>query len=51
MHIVHFIKKDQLAVCGDAGCPVVLGIFMALTENEDEVRMRLFSIYFYYFYR
>jgi hypothetical protein len=38
MHIVHFIKEDQLAGCGDAGCPVVLGIFMALTENEDEVR-------------
>lgn len=25
MHIVHFIKKDQLPACGDAGCPTVLG--------------------------
>eukprot|EP00878_Enallax_costatus_P016188 GHUV01016978.1.p1 GENE.GHUV01016978.1~~GHUV01016978.1.p1 ORF type:complete len:321 (+),score=87.31 GHUV01016978.1:404-1366(+) len=41
MHIVHFIKKDQLPACGDAGCPVVLGIMLGLTDNESEVKPAL----------
>ena len=41
MHIVHFVKKDQLPACGDSGCPVVLGIMLALTDNEDEVAPEL----------
>lgn len=32
MHIVHFIKKDQLPACGDAGCPVVLGKLQVLVR-------------------
>jgi carbonic anhydrase len=37
MHIVHFIKPDQLPACGDIGCPVVLGMLLALTNNESDV--------------
>ncbi len=39
MHIVHFIKPDQLPSCPKPqGCPVVLGVMLALTDNEKEVR-------------
>jgi carbonic anhydrase len=41
MHIVHFIKKDQLPACGDAGCPVVLGVMIGLTTNESLVSPEL----------
>eukprot|EP00882_Tetradesmus_deserticola_P016017 GHRQ01017085.1.p1 GENE.GHRQ01017085.1~~GHRQ01017085.1.p1 ORF type:complete len:181 (+),score=24.22 GHRQ01017085.1:266-808(+) len=37
MHIVHFVKSDQLPACGHAGCPVVLGIMIALTDDESLV--------------
>ncbi|KAF6265507.1 alpha carbonic anhydrase [Scenedesmus sp. NREL 46B-D3] len=37
MHIVHFIKSDQLPACGDPGCPVVLGLLIALTNDESKV--------------
>jgi carbonic anhydrase len=41
MHIVHFIKPDQLPACKDPGCPTVLGIMLALTDNEAEVKPEL----------
>uniref|UniRef100_A0A383WNC4 Carbonic anhydrase n=1 Tax=Tetradesmus obliquus TaxID=3088 RepID=A0A383WNC4_TETOB len=41
MHIVHFVKKDQLPACGDAGCPVVLGVMLALTNDESKVTPEL----------
>lgn len=45
MHIVHFILPDQLPACGQIkgfpGCPVVLGIMFALTDNEDDVKPEL----------
>eukprot|EP00775_Hariotina_reticulata_P003382 gene3382-3656_t len=42
MHIVHFIQPDQLPACpAPSGCPVVLGIFFALTDREDEVSPEL----------
>ena len=41
MHIVHFIKPDQLPACADPGCPVVLGVLMALTDKESEVKPEL----------
>jgi carbonic anhydrase len=44
LHIVHFIKKDQLPACGDAGCPVVLGMMIALTRNESMVSQSLRKI-------
>lgn len=44
MHIVHFIRKDQLPACGEAGCPAVLGVLLELTDNEDEVKPELRKI-------
>jgi carbonic anhydrase len=44
LHIVHFIKKDQLPACGDAGCPVVLGVMLALTNDESKVSPELRKI-------
>ncbi|WIA22790.1 hypothetical protein OEZ86_009742 [Tetradesmus obliquus] len=44
MHIVHFVKKDQLPACGDAGCPVVLGVMLALTNDENLVTPELRKI-------
>lgn len=44
MHIVHFINKDQLPACGDAGCPAVLGIMLELTQDEKEVKPELRKI-------
>jgi carbonic anhydrase len=41
MHIVHFIKPDQLPACKAPGCPVVLGIMLALTDSEAEVKPEL----------
>lgn len=42
MHIVHFIKPDQLPACpAPNGCPVVLGVFFALTDREDDVSPEL----------
>lgn len=41
LHIVHFIKKDQLPACGDPGCPVVLGAMVALTDKESDVTPEL----------
>eukprot|EP00775_Hariotina_reticulata_P003380 gene3380-3655_t len=42
MHIVHFIKPDQLPACpAPSGCPVVLGMFFALIDREDEVSPEL----------
>lgn len=41
MHIVHFIKSDQLPACTGKGCPVVLGVMLALTDNEAEVKPQL----------
>jgi carbonic anhydrase len=41
MHIVHFIKPDQLPSCPAQGCPAVLGIMLALTDNEAEVKPEL----------
>jgi carbonic anhydrase len=41
MHIVHFVKSDQLPACGAGGCPVVLGVMVALTTNESEVSPEL----------
>lgn len=37
----HFIAKDQLPACGDAGCPAVLGIMLELTMDESEVKPEL----------
>lgn len=38
MHIVHFIKPEQLPACpAPDGCIVVLGILFALTDQEEEV--------------
>jgi carbonic anhydrase len=45
MHIVHFIKGDQLPACGDKGCPVVLGIMLALTNDESKVSPELRKIF------
>jgi carbonic anhydrase len=44
LHIVHFIKKDQLPACGDAACPVVLGVMLALTNDESKVSPELRKI-------
>eukprot|EP00882_Tetradesmus_deserticola_P008549 GHRQ01009014.1.p1 GENE.GHRQ01009014.1~~GHRQ01009014.1.p1 ORF type:complete len:334 (+),score=119.30 GHRQ01009014.1:69-1070(+) len=44
MHIVHFVKSDQLPACGDPGCPVVLGIMMAQTDDESKVSPELRKI-------
>jgi carbonic anhydrase len=44
MHIVHVIKGDQLPACGDKGCPVVLGIMFALTNDESKVSPELRKI-------
>jgi carbonic anhydrase len=44
MHIVHFIKPDQLPACGTPGCPVVLGVLFALTRNESLVTPALRTI-------
>uniref|UniRef100_A0A383WA83 Carbonic anhydrase n=1 Tax=Tetradesmus obliquus TaxID=3088 RepID=A0A383WA83_TETOB len=41
MHIVHFIKGDQLPACGTKGCPVVLGVMLALTNDESKVSPEL----------
>lgn len=41
MHVVHFVKKDQLPACGVAGCPVVLGVMLALTNDESKVTPEL----------
>jgi hypothetical protein len=45
LHIVHFILPDQLPACGEVqgypGCPVVLGIMFALTDNEEDVKPEL----------
>jgi carbonic anhydrase len=44
MHIVHFVKGDQLPACGDAGCPVVLGVMLDLTNVESAVSPELRKI-------
>lgn len=45
MHIVHFIMPDQLPACanlsGLPGCPMVLGVMLALTLKEEEVKPEL----------
>lgn len=41
LHIVHFIKPDQLPACPQRGCPVVLGVLLALTDKESEVNPEL----------
>jgi len=45
---VHFIKPDQLPVCANVsglpGCPVVLGVMLALTLKEDEVKPELRAV-------
>jgi hypothetical protein len=46
MHIVHFIKPDQLPSCPAPGCPAVVGVMLALTDKEDEVRLTLFLCLF-----
>jgi hypothetical protein len=42
MHIVHFIKPDQLPSCPKTGCPAVVGVMLALTDVESEVSLTLF---------
>ncbi|KAF6265506.1 alpha carbonic anhydrase [Scenedesmus sp. NREL 46B-D3] len=44
MHIVHFIKSDQLPACGEPGCPVVLGVLLELTNDESKVSPALRQI-------
>jgi uncharacterized membrane protein len=44
MHIVHFIKPDQLPSCPAQGCPVVVAVMLALTDTENEVRLTHFSV-------
>jgi carbonic anhydrase len=44
MHIVHFVKGDQLPACGEKGCPVVLGVMFALTNDESKVSPELRTI-------
>jgi carbonic anhydrase len=44
MHIVHFVKNDQLPACGAKGCPVVLGVMLALTNDESKVSPELRKI-------
>jgi carbonic anhydrase len=44
MHIVHFVKGGQLPACGSKGCPVVLGVMIALTNDEAEVNPALRKI-------
>jgi carbonic anhydrase len=41
MHIVHFVKEDQLPACGTKGCPIVLGMMIGLTNDEAEVNPAL----------
>jgi carbonic anhydrase len=44
MHIVHFVKGDQLPACGEKGCPIVLGVMIGLTNDEAEVNPALRKI-------
>ncbi|KAF6265509.1 alpha carbonic anhydrase [Scenedesmus sp. NREL 46B-D3] len=44
MHIVHFVKSDQLPACADPGCPVVLGVMLAQTDDESKVSPELRKI-------
>lgn len=44
MHIVHFIKPDQLPACGSPGCAVVLGFLFELTDNPAEVKPEIQAI-------
>jgi hypothetical protein len=39
---VHFIKTDQLPSCAKTGCPVVVGVVLALTDSKREVSLTLF---------
>jgi carbonic anhydrase len=45
MRIVHFVREDQLPACGDKGCPVVLGVMLALANNESKVSPELRKIF------
>eukprot|EP00878_Enallax_costatus_P039597 GHUV01045449.1.p1 GENE.GHUV01045449.1~~GHUV01045449.1.p1 ORF type:complete len:157 (-),score=27.86 GHUV01045449.1:132-602(-) len=44
MHIVHFIKPDQLPACGSPGCPVVLGFLFELTNDLAAVKPEIQAV-------